>query len=299
MKRLLMATMALAVAGGAAYAGPNAGGTLILSSNPSIVYCSDNTTYCGQSGLTACEAASNHTQGADPVVFFAIAAFSSTSSPRLAALTFGVNYPTAVTLIAQGSCADFELATGSWPASGEGTAITWNTARTTQLVEAYWFAGYNYYSPDAAVFQLGPHPTQSGQFADDSVPANVDAIAGYGSFGFDAPGATPCPTGVSHQGACCLPNFGPCVVSTPDDCAAQGGTYLGDDSPCDPNPCPVAPLTGACCVAGAACFITDQAACEGQGGTYQGDNTTCSPDPCAPPVATIKSTWGQIKANNR
>jgi len=294
-----MATVALAAVSGAAFAGPNAGGTLIVSANPSIVYCTDNQTYCGSAGLTACDAAVNHVQGADPVVFFAIAAFNTSSSPRLAGITFGATYPDAITLLAQGPCGDFELATGGWPSSGEGTAITWNTARTTLLTEVYWFAGYNYYSPDASVFQLGPHPTQGGSFADDSIPAQLDPIQGYGSLGFDAPGNTPCPNVVLPTGACCLPNFGPCMVLLADECAAQGGAYQGDNSTCDPNPCPVAPRLGACCFSDESCLVLTSDDCGAQGGTYQGDNTSCDPNPCQNPVAVEAKSWGQIKALHR
>ena len=39
---------------GVAKAGPNAGGTLILHSNESIVYCQDDTGYCSRSGISRC-----------------------------------------------------------------------------------------------------------------------------------------------------------------------------------------------------------------------------------------------------
>lgn len=289
MKKLLMAAAAL-VCAGAAIAGPNSGGTLILATNPSIVYTVDTTNYCGQSGVTACDAVINHTTGADPAVLFAIAAFAPTSSPRLAGIVFGIQYDSNFTLLGQGPCADFELATNNWPASGEGTALTWNTAQTGLLTEVYWFAGYNYYAPDPAHVCLIPHPTQGAQFADDAVPANLDNIAGLGCFGFDAPGDTPCPQGGGPRlGACCLPNF-TCAVLTADECAAGGGVYQGDDTDCDPDPCPPAPVFGACCV-GDVCSITTQADCQGQ---YQGDNTSCDPNPCVV-IPTRNTTWGDVK----
>ncbi len=37
-------------------------------------------------------------------------------------------------------------------------------------------------------------------------------------------------------GACCDP-FGTCSISTQAECAAEGGTYMGDNTDCDPNPC--------------------------------------------------------------
>ena len=43
-------------------------------------------------------------------------------------------------------------------------------------------------------------------------------------------------------GACCLPAGAGCTVLTPDDCALQGGTYMGDGTSCTPDPC-TGPLT--------------------------------------------------------
>jgi len=40
------------------------------------------------------------------------------------------------------------------------------------------------------------------------------------------------------SGACCDLETGECVVMTAQECAAQGGEYLGDGIECDPNPCP-------------------------------------------------------------
>ena len=79
-------------------------------------------------------------------------------------------------------------------------------------------------------------------------------------------------------GACC--NGGSCSTLSQADCTIGGGTYQGDNAPCDPNPCTGA-LTGACCNATTGvCTITTSAACTG---TYQGDNTVCSPNPCPQP----------------
>ena len=45
----------------------------------------------------------------------------------------------------------------------------------------------------------------------------------------------PCPT----PWACCLPD-GMCKMWTLDECAAQGGEFMGAQTLCDPNPCGVA-----------------------------------------------------------
>ncbi len=271
-----IALLATVFATGAAVAGPNAGGTLVLHANTSLAY-----------------AAVSSVTGADPVVFFAVAAFPSGSSPRLAGLTFGVNYDSSVTLVAQGACGDFELSTGDWPSSGAGTAITWNTANTGVLVPAYWFAGYNYYAPQPAHFGVGPHPTQGGNFADDAVPANLDPVSAFGVLGFDAPGSAPCPQ-IGATGACCFSD-GSCAVLGADGCVANGGSYQGNDTNSDPNPGVAA--TGACCE-GEVCEIFTEDHCGEHGGDYIGDNTVCDPNPCLP-VATQKSTWGQIKQTYR
>ncbi|MBK8233139.1 MAG: hypothetical protein IPK72_21790 [Candidatus Eisenbacteria bacterium] len=42
------------------------------------------------------------------------------------------------------------------------------------------------------------------------------------------------------------------------------------------------------------CEIFTEDHCGEHGGDYIGDNTTCNPNPCLP-VATQRSSWGQIK----
>lgn len=297
MKRLLMAGVALAMMSGVAAAGPNAGGTLILHSNPGLIPSSDPTNFCGQSALQACEAAINTLPGDESHVWHVIAAFAPASSPRLSGIVFGWTYDENLVIIADtGGCGDFELPSGAWPASGEGTAVTWNTAQTSLLTDVYYATGYGY-GADCAVLQLSAHPTQGASFADDDVPSNLDPIAGLGSLGFNCPGTTPCPTVVIPRGACCLPNFGGCAVLEAEECALAGGAYQGDDSDCDPDPCPIAPVPGACCV-GVECVILTAEDCDLAGGTYNGDGSVCTPELCAP-IPTEETTWGSIKNNYR
>jgi len=58
-------------------------------------------------------------------------------------------------------------------------------------------------------------------------------------------------------------------------CAANGGIYQGDGTPCVPNPCGAA--IGACCHGTGLCDLTDPFGC---GGVYMGDWTPCDPNPC-------------------
>lgn len=272
MKKLLLAAAALSCAG-AAIAGPNAGGTLLLHENTALVASSDPTSYCGSSGLQDCGLAVTRKDGTELANLFVLAAFPGGSSPRLSGVVFGIAYPADLTINYGTACGNFELATANWPASGEGTAITWNSAQLGLLTEVYNFVGYTYYAVPA-VLQLTPHPTQGAMFADDAVPSNLDDITCLGAFGFNADGLRCCPGTVIHTGACCLPDY-TCQVLTADQCALAGGDYKGDDVPCAADTCPAPPVYGSCCV-GDICSITTQADCAG---TWTQDGL-CDPNPC-------------------
>ncbi|MCC7143280.1 MAG: hypothetical protein IT349_14370 [Candidatus Eisenbacteria bacterium] len=87
--------------------------------------------------------------------------------------------------------------------------------------------------------------------------------------------------GPAAVGACCKPD-GSCVVTTPSECQAVGGDYLGDDTTCDPFPCDI-PF-GACCFADASCVVRMEPECDAASGLFLGDGTDCSPNPCPPAV---------------
>jgi hypothetical protein len=74
------------------------------------------------------------------------------------------------------------------------------------------------------------------------------------------------------SGACCLPG-GTCQILTATGCAAQSGTYRGDNSDCSTANCPLP--TGACCYANGFCLNQSSSDCAVGGGTYQGNGTTC------------------------
>lgn len=243
MKKALLAVAALCCLGSAALAGPNAGGTLIVAAAVGTVYTTDHTGYCGATGLTDCNAAVTRHDGSAPVVFNFIAAFPGAS--RLAGITFGMQYTAGVSLIEWAHCGEFELANPAWPASGEGTAVTFSPPRTDQLVPVYWLAAYSYYS-DPDVLSLIPHPGQGGNFGDDSIPSIIDPIAGYGALGFDTDGSVACPPPGDIPGACCFED-GTCQVLLESECADAGGVFQGPEVPCLDDTCPQ-PATGACCI---------------------------------------------------
>jgi hypothetical protein len=329
MKAFLLAMAALAVLSNAALAGPNAGGTLVVHDAGLLVSQTNGSeSICAQGIVPAyCEAADAEIDGvigpaSDPAIFKVYAAFRVGSAPRLMGLTWGVDYPYDIVVTLWGGCGNFELNDPNWPASGSGSSVTYGTVQTGLLTEVYWFAAYNYYG-NPVQFQLAPNPSQGGVFGDDSVPAVLDPIAGYGAMGFDGPGIFACP-GLGPEGAaCCDVCTGECTIALPMDCE---GTWMGDGTVCDPNPC--LPPAGACCIGDCQCTVVPQCLCTGIyvgdgvlcypspcclaagaccaadgtctittpdqcDGTYMGAETTCEPDPCLIPARS--TSWGRIK----
>ena len=183
----------------AATAGVNHGGTLILHAPPYIE--ATDGTWCGRSGLTACEYARVDLPWApdSTVAFYVIAAFPEAASPRLLGLNFGIDYdPDKFQIAGWETCGDFQLTTGNWPDPESGNTVTWNEAQTGHLTEVGCFLGYCYGSvSDATQFDLTAHPTLGGVFGDDSVPSVLDPITDYGRLGFGTGGRAPCPNGGS------------------------------------------------------------------------------------------------------
>ena len=278
-------------------AGPHAGGVLILDDGPDLVGCEDLSHLCPyveeHDPLVDCASANPHFDSEYGYGLWTIyAAFPEGSSPRLAGLTFGVDYDDSAILVgAYESCGDFELSTSDWPLPGSGDAVTWVEAQTTQVVRVYVFGGYEYYGLDTS-FDLVPHPILGADFADDDIPSNLDPIADFGRLGFNGnPGYLPCFVG--GVGACCFCPSGDCAILFSGDCDDAGGTFQGDGTTCDPNPCDCPPV-GACCPPEGPCRLATSGECAGLGGEYIGDGTTCDPDPCEV-VPTIGSSWGAIK----
>lgn len=306
MKKFLVAVALLACVGGVAFAGPNQHGTIFVH-DANLVYTVDTASYCGLGTPPAsCEGADVQVNGAaDPsvaAVFKVYAAFCPESQPRLKGIAFGVYYDAPVRIVAYGNCAGdmnngaAEIMGPNWPGNGTGTAVIFQNTMTGILSEIYWFAGYNYYA-EPGVFRLGPHPDPvlGGNFVDDSIPAQQDPIAGYGSLGFDVPGQTACPDpaacgGGPVLGACCYPD-GHCEYVEQSQC---GTGDWREGVPCEPdNPCPP-PDTAACCI-GEECTVTTRDDCAGN---WLPEFESCDPNPCVE-TPVHESTWGQIKANYR
>jgi len=241
-------------------AGPNADGYLLLHTDDSVVYTSDDTSaFCDLYGpecpsdpdctgdhldcagaLLNLDPTSN--RGTAVSVFWAIAAFPPSSCPRVLAVQFGLAWPANQTpiFVGHGKCGVFEVASEGWPDElGAGTAVAFGEPVSRTGFPVYWFAAYCYYGSQALI-QVSDFPVGSdgAAFADDSVPSILDEIPSQnrGSIGLngaigDNPYWIPSPVG-----ACCLPS-GDCVLETAGDCETDGGTYLGDGTACNPNPC--------------------------------------------------------------
>ncbi|MEZ4647733.1 MAG: hypothetical protein R3E97_02920 [Candidatus Eisenbacteria bacterium] len=302
---LSRAAIALAVSLGCAtvltstsIAGPNANGTLIVHYFAGGIFCVDDPPCVlaeNMDPLLSCADGLTNVPEDTPALFSVYAAFPETDGPRVSGITFGIDYPEPVFVLAYESCADFELPTGDWPNPGAGTAVTWTSAQTSTLTHVYAFSGYSYsfYGADQS-FDLIPHPSQGGFFADDDVPSNLDPIVDYGVLGFgNNPGYLPCPA-IPMDGACCLPDCS-CIVTTRNECP---GEFYGEGTSCDPNPCSC-PAMGACCIDIPECTLLTELECLDQGGIYLGDDLPCEPNPCDFGSPVEAASWGKIKANYR
>ena len=196
----LAALLAVAAVTSGAWAGPNAGGTLVVHALEGVAFTSDNQGYCqpppnaGGSWLQSCdEVVATLPDAGTPTVWVVYSVFSDNNFPALAGVEFGVSYSPGLTILDWGSCADFESAMPIWPASGTGTIVSWVTERPERIVETYWFAGYAYSVATGLTFAVAPHPLNGGHFSDRSPAPVLDDIADYGRLGFGTEGYVPCP----------------------------------------------------------------------------------------------------------
>jgi hypothetical protein len=218
----------------AAFAGPNAGGTLVAHDATLLVSAtSSSTSICSQGTIPdSCGAIDTRLDGSSssaPKIWKVYAAFPATSSPSLSGISWGIHFdPDLLSVDAGGNCADWELNDNGWPDSDLGSQVTWQTAQTSHLVPVYWFAGYQV-STTPAAFELRGHPSQEGKFGDNTVPAVLDPIAGYGRLGFGSAGFNPC------AGADSLGGPGGPGESNDTDSAAWAGSPDSESSDAPPS----------------------------------------------------------------
>lgn len=281
---------------GPVYAGPNAGGTLIIH----------DTGLLGSVGpegpvftpLAECAVADTEAAVGVECTWVVYAAFPAEGSPRFKGLTFQERFDPGSLIITGGGMMDPPAAhvvvLGGWPTTDEGVIwVTFDPAQTTKLVPICWFSG------EAAVsgttFRVSDNPGASPVFRDDSSPPEEDPVLGFGTLGFGVAGSNRCPGGL---GFCCRCD-GACSISTEAECAALlGGDWWTADYSCEPNMCLVVSTDdGACCLPDATCRIETPCGCRLARGVYKGDFTPCSPTPCITPVREV--TWGWIKNRYR
>lgn len=229
------------ISGSPALAGPNAFGVLLLHANEALTWSVGNT-YCGQSALMDCAEADVRVDTGDATIVYALAAFPPDASPRLAGLTFGINYDvTHLTIAEWGVCGDFSLPTGdfpplwsAWPLPNSGISITWEEAQTTHVTEVAWFVAYAYTeSPNQ--LRIGEHPTAGASFGDDTVPTIIDRPADFGALGFHTAGYNPCLTAwdcTLSLTPAAVTTYAPCAGSFPLDLNIQNVDLLGRFSVC-------------------------------------------------------------------
>jgi hypothetical protein len=209
-----------------ASAGPNAGGVLIVH-DPSFLY--TNVSDICLSGIVpeSCEAADVRLDGAGSIqtagVWKIYTAFPPGSEPRLKGIVFRASSTAGVRVLNAGRClSSFDFPSSNWwHGTGADNALVWDDTQTGILAPVYWFAGYTYPAGLPDTFWVSPASTQGGFFADDSVPAVLDSIAGYGWLGFNTDGDAPCPipTGVREEVSASAGGFLVTVTPVP---AGQG-----------------------------------------------------------------------------
>lgn len=232
---LFLSTLLAFLPGGSAIAGPNQDGVLILHAMG----------YAGRGSpcqyfvpLDNCEDARVNVSSSGSLSnWFVLAAFPNGSTPRVSEVSFGIDYDDSRTRVwMEEPCNSTHRPDADWPSPGTGTVVTMDHVETRGLFQLFAFFG-NAIDDQDARFCLTPHPTRGGWFGDDSSPPVQDPIVDYGCLGFGSdPGYLPCP--VAEAGACCLPD-GSCQVQTEQDCAADGGVWMGSGSDCETDPCSV------------------------------------------------------------
>lgn len=246
IRLVLSLTVLCALLPGLARSGPHVGGTLILHYHDALTATCDPPPF--QSALDNCDRAVVRVPPATAFppdcseyqVWYAYAAFPPGSLPRLRSICFGIDYNplaggTGIELVStfrDPTAAEIQSIDPPWPDPRSGTALVFLEMHTERVVPIYAFVGYG--SP-GQVFSLKSHPDPKwgATFGDDSVPPNLDPVAGFGSIGFGICGERACPEPTIIEGGCCDPD-GTCTY-VPEAQCPSGDWVWG--RLCDPNPC--------------------------------------------------------------
>lgn len=331
MRKLNLSLLAFLLGAAPVWAGPHAGGTLVVHDANLLMSETDGSqSPCVQGlvPLTCDEADGRIDGGIDKRLIRVYAAFAEGALPRLIGMSWALDYDDAtIFLNPYRKCGNLEWLEAGWPHPNSGAVISWDTPQTDLMVPVYWFCAYTYGA--AGTLDAIPHPTMGGYFVDDYY--FWDPIAGYSRLGFDTEGEIACPT--APMGACCDPMTAECTLTTPTACSPPSH-FLYDESSCDPDPCPY--FQSACCL-GEICSMLTAPECADLGGLFQGlevecppnssclgaccqpltggctvvleadcgpdhfwqgMGTDCDPNPCQPTPAEATS-WGRIKAQYR
>jgi hypothetical protein len=285
MRRGCLALMLLALCASPSLAGRNANGAMVVHVYDQITYCVTN--WCSDLPLPArCEdlvPQTYTTPDERPVTVWVVGVFPPGSSPGITAYQFGVYHdlPSGYfeTFAPCGPGA-LQIPDATFPdESGTGVAVAYGSAvYPVSPVKLYWFVMYGLAD---TFMRIGEYPhvvPPRAQWADDGSPPVIDNCFMFGTFRWGSPGTNECPT-TCCMGACCFYDCH-CEVLIDEDCAANGGVYMGDAMTCTPNPCPCP--TGACCFPDGSCQYTVQYTCEEQGGVWH-FSVPCTPNPCEQP----------------
>lgn len=157
----------------------NSGGVLTFHVESSALYSTDQD-YRAVALPTLCsELRSSLADPGESAVAYVVAAFPDGVRRDLTSVSFSLEYDDPdVVLLDWGSFGEFEIAESGWPASGSGTAVTWEQSQRTQIVPVYWIAVGLYYSATATI------AVGAATFSDSSIPSVLDPAAALGVLGF-------------------------------------------------------------------------------------------------------------------
>ena len=286
-RAVLLGTLAVPLAFGAAQGGRNAGGALVVHVNDAIDYRAGGD-YCSTPVPSTCEELVTRSDKYDPLptVLWFLWAFHPDADPEVTGLRLGVRtslppeyFETwyvcgAGALEVPTSAPDYP----DWPLNGSGDAITWPRPSYGHVQPFYSFVLYGSAPGDYFGTTVDPR-VGFASFSDNSNPPVEDHCTRFGAVAWGESGFNECPEPPIHPGACCFED-GRCQLMVRDECTAAGGEFQGEDTVCQPNPCP---QVEACCFEDGHCEDLLSGICMERGGVPEGAGTDCATFECPQP----------------